>query len=72
MSLLVFFKENFSYGPYLSDGCYNIMQISNDSKNIAIVYVRKNAYTIYFSDMSKREAKELMINSNLIDKTKIL
>ena len=48
------------------------MQISNDSKNIAIVYVRKNAYTIYFLDMSEREAKELIINSNLIDKTKIL
>ena len=34
-----FLNKNFSYGPYLCDGCYNIMQKSNDSKNIAIVYV---------------------------------
>ena len=67
-----FLDKNFSYGPYLCDGCYNIMQKSNDSKNIAIVYVRKNTCRIYFLDMSKREAKKLMINSNLIDKIGIL
>ena len=44
------------------------MQKSIDSKNIAIVHVRKNAYRIYFLDMKKREAKKLMINSNLVKK----
>ena len=48
------------------------MQKSNDSKNIAIVYVKKSVYRIYFLDMNKREAKKLMINSNLIDKIGIL
>ena len=60
--------KNFSYGPYLSDGCYNIMQKSIDFKNIAIVHVKKSVYRIYFQDMNKREAKKLMKNSNLIDK----
>ena len=67
-----FLNKNFSYEPYLCDGCYNIMQKSIDSKNIATVHVKKNAYRIYFLDMNKREAKILMINSNLINKIGIL
>ena len=58
----------FSYGPYLCNGCYNIIQKCNKFKNIAIVHVKKSAYRIYFLYMSKREAKKLMTNSNLIDK----
>ena len=44
------------------------MQKSNNFKNIAIVHVKKSVYRIYFLYMSKREAKILMTNSNLIDK----
>ena len=44
------------------------MQKSNDFKNIAIVYIKKSAYRIYFLYMSNRKAKSLMNNSNLIDK----
>ena len=67
-----FLDKNFSYGPYLCNGCYNIMQKSNDFKNIAIVHVKKSAYRIYFLYMSKHEAKKLMTNSNLVDKKGIL
>ena len=67
-----FLDKNFSYGPYLCDGCYNMMQKSIDFKNIAIAYVKKSAYRINFLYMSKREAKELMNNSNLINKKGIL
>ena len=63
-----FLDNNFSHGPYLCDDCYNIIQKSNDFKNIAIVYVKKRAYRIYFLGMRKSEAKKLMSNSNLIDK----
>ena len=63
-----FLDKNSSYGPYLCNGCYNIMQKSNNFKNIAIVHVKKSAYRIYFLYMSKREAKKLMNNSNLSDK----
>ena len=48
------------------------MQKSNNFKNIAVVHIKKSAYRIYFLDMSKREAKKLMTNSNLIDKKGIL
>ena len=37
-------------------------------KNIGIVYIKESVYTISFLYMSKREAKKLMTNSNLIDK----
>ena len=67
-----FLNKNFSYGPYLCDGCYNIMQKSVDFKNIAIVRIRKSAYRIYFQFMSKHEAKKLMTGSNIIDKMGIL
>ena len=67
-----FLDNSFSYGPYLCDGCYNIMQKSNNFKNIAIVHVKKSVYRIYFLYMSKREAKKLMTNSNLIDKKGVL
>ena len=63
-----FLDKNFSCGPYLCDGCYNIIQKSNNFKNIAIVHVSKSVYIIYFLYMSKREANILMTNPNLIDK----
>ena len=67
-----FSNKNFSYGPYLCDGCYNIAQKSVSFKNIAIVRVRKSVFRIYFQDMNKHEAKKSMANSNLINKKGIL
>ena len=52
-----FLDKNLSYGPYLCSGCYNIMQKSNDFKNIAIAHIKKSTYRIYFLYMSKRKAK---------------
>ena len=68
----VFLDKNFSYGPYLCDGYYNIVEKSNDFKNIVVFYIKRSAYRIYFLDISKREAKKLMANSNLIDKKGVL
>ena len=48
------------------------MQISMDFKNIAIVYVKGSAYRVHFLCMSKRKAKKLMANSNLIYKKGVL
>ena len=67
-----FLHKNFSYGPYLCDGCYNMTQKSIDFKNIDIVYFKGNAHRIHFWHVSKhrrkRKAKNLMTNSNLINK----
>ena len=67
-----FLNKNFSYGPDLCDGCYNIVQKSISFKNIAVVCVKKSVFRICFQDIKKREAKILMTNSNLIDKKGIL
>ena len=56
------------------------MQKSTDSKNIDIVFVKGNAYRIYFWYMSKHKHKRkrkhkaisLMTNSSLNDKKGIL
>ena len=63
-----FLDKNFSYGPYLCDGCYNMTQKCNERKNIAIIRIKKSVYRICFLFMSKRKAKKLMVNSNLTDK----
>ena len=67
----IFLNKNFSYGPYLCDGCY-MVQKSISFENIAIVHVKKSVYRIFFQDMNKREAKKSMASSNLIDKKGIL
>ena len=67
-----FLDKNFGNGPYLCDGCYNIIQKSIDFKNITIVHIKKNAYRINFLYMDKHKAKVLMTNSNLIDKKGVL
>ena len=61
-----FLDKSFSYGPYLCDGCYNMMQKCNKLKNIAIVHNKESVYRICFLYMSKHEAKNL--KTNLIDK----
>ena len=63
-----FLDKGFSYGPYLCDGCYNMTQKCNKLKNIAIIHIKKTVYRICFLFMSKREARKLMANSNIIDK----
>ena len=67
-----FFDKNFSSGPFLCDGCYNMMQKCSKLKNIAIVRVKGSAYRICFLYISKRESKKLMTNSNLIDEKGVL
>ena len=64
-----FLNKSFSYGPFTSDGCYNIVQKSADLKNIAIVRVKKSAYRIYFKDISKHKAKKITNKFDLIGKT---
>ena len=63
-----FLDKNFSYGPYLCDGCYSMIQKCNKVKNIAIIRIRKTIYRICFLFMSKCEARKLMANSNVIHK----
>ena len=51
-----FLNKNFSYGPHLCDGSYNMTQKCNKLKNIAIICIKKIVYRICFLLMSKHKA----------------
>ena len=60
------------YEPRLCNGCHGLMQKTMSFNDVAIAYVKGNAYSIHFWDMSKDNAINIMNNSSLIDKMKVL
>ena len=58
--------------PYLCNGCHDLMQKVMSFNNVAIVYVKKNAYRIHFWYMSKDDAINIINVSNLADKRGVL
>ena len=63
-----FKNRGFKYGPYLCNGCHDLMQKAKSFNNIAIVYVEGSAYRIHFWYMSRDDAVNIMNGSNLTDK----
>ena len=64
-----YFKDiGFKYEPDLCNGCHDLMQKATGFINIAIVYIKENAYRIHFWDMSKDDAINIMTGFNLVDK----
>ena len=61
-----FLDKNFSYDPYLCNGCYDLMQKAMSFKNVAILSIKGNDYRIHY--ISKNDAIALVTNSNLNDK----
>ena len=68
-----YFKDiGFKYEPYLCNGCHDLKQKAVSFNDVAIVYVKGNAYRIYFWYTSKDDAISIMNSSNLIDKKGVL
>ena len=68
-----YFKNiGFKHEPHLCNGSHGLMQKAVRFNNIAIVYIKGNAYRIYFWYMSKDGAINIMNNSSLIDKIRVL
>ena len=64
-----YFKDiGFNYEKYLCNGCHDLMQKAMSFNNIAIVYIKGNAYRIHFWYMSKDDAINIVNGSNLVDK----
>ena len=64
-----YFKNiGFKYDKYLCNGCHDLMQKAVSFNNVAIVYVKGNAYRIHFWCMDKDDAINIMDGSNLVDK----
>ena len=47
-----FLDKNFSYQPYLCNGCHDLMQKAMNFNDVAIVSVKGNDYRIHFWYMS--------------------
>ena len=60
-----YFKDiGFKYEPCLCNGCHSLMQKAVSFNNIAIVYVKGNAYRIHFWYMSKDDVNINIMNSS--------
>ena len=62
----------FKYESYLCNGCHGVMQKAVSFNDVAIVYIKGRAYRIHFWYMSKDNAINIMNNSNLINKMRVL
>ena len=67
-----FLDKNFSYEPYLCNGCHYLMQKAVNFNNVAIVSIKINDYRIHFWYINKDKAISIMHNSNLNEKTGLL
>ena len=68
-----YFKDiGFKYEPYLCNGCHDLMQKAMNFNDVAIVYVKGNAYRVHFCYMRNGDVISIMNNSNLSDKKDVL
>ena len=68
-----FFEDvGFKYEKYLCNGCHDLIQKAMSFNNIAIVYVKGDAYRIHFCYMRKDDVINIMNGSNLVDKRGVL
>ena len=67
-----FKKIGFKCKTYLCNGCHDLMQKAISFNNIAIVFIKGNAYRIHFWYMSKDDVINIMNSCILIDKRGIL
>ena len=68
-----YFKNiGLKYEPYLCNDCQDVMQKAMNFNNVAIVYVKENAYRIHFWCMSKDNSVNIINGSNLVDKRGVL
>ena len=67
------FKDTgFKNEPYLCNGCHDLMENAISFNNVAIAYVKGNAYRIHFWYVSKDDAINIMNGSNFVDKRGVL
>ena len=62
----------FKYESYLCNGSHDLMQKAISFNNVAVVYIKGNAYKINFWYMSKDDAINKIPGSNLDDKMGVL
>ena len=66
------YQKNVIFAAIGIFGCHDLMQKAMSFNNVAIVYVKGNAYRVHFWYMSKDDAIKIMNVSNLTDKKGVL
>ena len=67
-----FLDKNFSYGPYLCNGCYDMSLKVISMQNLTIINHNGNYYHVNFAFMSKKDAFNLIKNAVIIGKKRTL
>ena len=67
-----FLDKNFSYRPYLCNGCHDISLKAISVQNLAIINHNGNAYRVNFAFMRKKDAFNLIKNAVIVDKKRTL
>ena len=62
-----FLDKNFSYGPFLCNGCYDMSLKAVSMQNLAIFNHNGNHYRVNFAFISKKDAYNLIKNATIID-----
>ena len=63
-----FLDKNFSYGPFLCNGCYDISLKAVSMKYLTIINHNGNHYRLNFVFISKKDVPNLIKNATIIDK----
>ena len=63
-----FLDKNFSYGPFLCNGCYVMSLKAVSMQNLTIINHNGNHYRVNFAFISKKDAYNLIKNATIIDK----
>ena len=69
---VVIFDENFNYGPYLCNGCYDMFLKALSIKNLAIIHHNGNHYCVNFAFVSKKDVSNLIKNAVIMGEKRTL
>ena len=63
-----FLDKNFSYGPFLCNGCYDMSLKEVSMQNLVIINHNGNQYRVNFAFISKKNVYNLIKKATIIDK----
>ena len=66
--VIFFLNKNFSYGPFLCNGCYDMSLKAVNMPNLTINNHNGNHYRVNFAFISKKDAYNLIKNATIVDK----
>ena len=63
-----YFKDKFDYQPYVCNKCHDFSMTGINPSDFFILNIKNGDYRFYISGIDKKEAVNILKNSNLDDK----